>query len=84
MRKCSSAQLGGERRNNGGLASALTSNDQLPVGFVMNPAHMTSPAKFGRRVAASMAANGVENDSATRRNGLLLGNTPLTQGTSSG
>ena len=83
MRKCSSAQLGSERRNSGGLASALTSNDQLPVGFVMNPAHMTSPARFGRRVAASFAANGVEKDSATRRNGLLLGTASFTQGTSS-
>jgi len=83
MRKCSSAQLGGERRNSEGLASALTNNHQLPTGFVMNPAHMTSPARFGGRVAASFAANGVEKDSATRRNGLLLGTTSFTQGTSS-
>jgi hypothetical protein len=71
------------RRNSEGLVSTLTSNDQLPVGFVMNPAHITSPARFGRRAAASFAANGVEKDSAMRRNRLLLGTTSFAQGTSS-
>ncbi len=77
MRKCVSTIRGGERQNSRGLPSAQITNDQLLTGLVMNPADSTSPTRFGGRVAASFAANGVEKDSATSRNG-LLGSSSLT------
>jgi len=60
-------------------AGAVTSCD----GWLRYTWRSSSPAKFGGCMAAHITASGDEKDSATSKNGSVLGITSLTQGRSS-
>src|SRR5580693_10704832 len=62
------------------LAKILANNVQSFAGLVINPAHKINPTRFGGRVAANIAASGVENDSATSTNGVSAGTISATKG----
>src|ERR1700726_4850431 len=82
-KKYSRMRRGGLNLNNQSFATLLTIQDQPARGLKTNPAHMTTPARFGGFVAAYPRAMGVENDSAKSTKGPALGTAALTDGSSS-
>jgi hypothetical protein len=74
---------GGLNLKNQGFATPFTIHDHPAMGLKTNPAHLTTPARFGGLEAAYPSAMGVENDSAKSTKGPALGTASLTNGSSS-
>ena len=68
-RNCLAAVSENLIRNKIGVSSEQTLRRQPRTGQVANPAQSTSPFRFGGHDAAHQMASGVENDSATSKNG---------------